>query len=115
MLGAASGAVGILNQGIDLLTRKFSEIIQKKIDFFARFITLVTCVVLVIKGFELTGRVHEQTSSAMGIRMSFVYSAVPVGLFFILVIVSFDTINKFYGHKKINQENSELNFQKIHN
>jgi TRAP-type transport system small permease protein len=104
MLGAAAGAVTILNQGIDLLTKKFSENIQREIDLFARLVTVVTSFILLIKGFELTVRVHDQTSSAIGVRMSFVYVAVPVGLFFIFIIIILDTVNQIYNQRSIKEE-----------
>jgi len=104
MLGAAAGAVTVLNQGIDLLTKKLPLSLQHKIDIFARAITLITSLVLVIKGFELVGRVHDQTSSAMGVRMSLIYAAVPVGLLFFFIIISLDTLNKISNSKNIVEE-----------
>lgn len=95
MLGAAGGAVGLLNQSIDLLTRKLPQWFQKPIDLLARLVTVGTSLVLFFTGWELTGRVYRQTSSALGIRMSYVYAAVPVGLFFIIVLVVLDTWNSY--------------------
>ncbi|GEM_PF-916411 len=95
MLGAAGGAVGILNQSIDLLTEKLPDRAQRAIDVLGRGVTLLTAGLLLVTSWELTGRVYRQTSSALGIRMSYVYAAVPVGLILLMIVLGLDTYNTY--------------------
>lgn len=104
MLGAAAGATGILAQGIDLLTKKFPKYLQTPVDVVARAATLSACAVLIVKGFELTGRVHEQTSSAINVRMSYVYAAVPVGLLFLFIILAVNTFTVYFPRAERSRE-----------
>lgn len=107
MLGAAGGTVKLLNQSIDLFTRKLPQRFQTPIDLFARVVTLGTSTVLFVTGLELTGRVWRQYSSALQIRMSYVYAAVPVGLFFIIVLLLLDTWNSYRKPGAANSPASE--------
>jgi TRAP-type C4-dicarboxylate transport system permease small subunit len=104
MLGAAAGATGILAQGIDLLTKRFPKHLQRPVDVVARAATLIACSVLIIKGFELTRRVHEQTSSALGVRMSYVYAAVPAGILFLFIILAVNTYTVYIPRAERSRE-----------
>lgn len=106
MLGAAAAAEKMFVQAIDVFTRKLPERLQKPIDIMARAITFVTIIVLLVTGIELTGRVFRQTSSALGIRMSYVYTAVPVGLALMALLLLLDTYNTHCQRRQLNVSTS---------
>ena len=66
---------------------------------FRQCIHLLVClllIVLVVYGIELTGMVHAQESPAMEIRMSYVYSAIPVSASLMLISYLFETWDRFF-------------------
>lgn len=92
MLGAAGAMPNILSQVVDFLTKKFPPFLQLVVEVLCRAGTLFVCVLLVVKGIELTRVVHFQTSPAMGVRMSYVYSAVPAGMVLMTVLFVIDSL-----------------------
>ncbi|MCR4425244.1 MAG: TRAP transporter small permease [Firmicutes bacterium] len=78
MLSAAGGLGGSMRQGVDLVTRRLPVKARAVIGILVRLGTVLFCSVLVMWGIELVKIVHYQTSPAMGVPMSWVYSAVPV-------------------------------------
>lgn len=68
-------ALGFL---VDKMQEKYRQVILS----FGSLVTSIFVVILVFKGFELTFDFHRNQSVAMGIPMSFVYAAIPVGSLF---------------------------------
>ncbi len=54
-------------------------------------------LVVIVKGAVLTAIVADQTSPALGLPMSFVYSAIPAGALLMLFFIVADTVEKLLG------------------
>jgi len=108
MLGAAAAAPRIYEQGLDTLVNKFPTKLRQASDILARSITIITIIVLLRYGIQIVGRVHGQTSSVMGVRMSYVYAAIPVGLAFFLVIFTLESLITYRTKEKTYEENKDI-------
>jgi len=65
--------------GVDLLVRTFPGSIQHRLEEGGRLVMGVMLVVLFIAGIKVTAVAHDQQSPALGMAMSYVYMALPVG------------------------------------
>jgi len=79
---------------VDIVFKYFPERVKPFVALGVNLLIFVLLSILIIHGTKLTAMVHTQISPALEIRMSYVYSAIPVacGLMFISLI--FDTIKK---------------------
>lgn len=95
MLGAAATVPKSLNQGIDLVTKRLPANIQLISNLFTRVMMIIFCVILVVKGWELTTIVNLQTSAVMGIPMSVIYVSIPVTSFLMIIILGLDLVTSY--------------------
>ena len=77
------GAVICLREGahisVDLLVQRLSPARQRQVDIAGRVLTAVLLGVVLYSGIQVTQVTHAQASPALGLPMSGVYVAVPVG------------------------------------
>lgn len=96
----------LLGAGIALETRKLHDIdivfnllpkiVQPFISFMINLLALGFLVILVRYGIELLSVTHQQMSSALVIRMSYVYGAVPFAGSLMLISQFFNTMEKYF-------------------
>ena len=65
--------------GVDLLVRSFPGSIQHHLETGGRLVMGIMLAVLFIAGIKVTVVAHDQQSPALGMPMSYVYLALPVG------------------------------------
>lgn len=92
MLGAAATIPKSLTQGIDSLLKRLPRPVQAISNIVTRILMVLFCLLLIVKGWELTTIVHMQTSAVMSIRMSWVYSSIPIAALLMVVILSIDSL-----------------------
>ncbi|MEK4566752.1 TRAP transporter small permease [Alkalihalobacillus sp. FSL R5-0424] len=78
------------HMAIDFVKEKFSETVQKSLNWLIEIVTIVfTFLVMLIGGFQLVLMTWSQTSASLGVPIGLLYSAIPIsGLFIILYSVS---------------------------
>ena len=69
---------------IELLIGKLPKVLHNSFEVVLLSIVAVILAVMLYTGLILLPVVHDQTSSAMGIPMSFIYLSIPVGSAFML-------------------------------
>jgi len=79
---------------VDIVFKYFPERVKPFIALGVNLLIFVLLSILVIHGVELTAMVHTQISPTLEIRMSYVYSAIPVASGLMLMSLLFDTIKK---------------------
>ena len=79
---------------VDIVFNHFPERIKPYAALGVNLLIFVLLSVLIIYGAELTALVHTQISPTLEIRMSYVYSAIPVACSMMLISLIFDTIKK---------------------
>jgi len=77
-LGAAFSFQHGAHIGISMLTDKLPKKVSAIITLLVGILCSVLFVILTVKGFELVGKSANQTSPAMRIPMSYVYSVIPI-------------------------------------
>lgn len=75
---------------IDYFVKKFSPLGRRIVHAAVFLLLLATLGVLVVYGIDITQVVHNQRSSILGLRMSFVYGALPFTAALMLVSILFD-------------------------
>ncbi len=75
---------------IDYFVKKFSIPIQRVINVLIYMILMGTLGVLIVYGIDITAVVDNQVSSVMGLRMSFVYGAMPFAATLMVISLAFD-------------------------
>lgn len=78
--------------GVDLLVKALPTSLQHFLETGGRLLMGVMIVVLLIAGIKITPVTYEQQSPALGIPMSVVYLAVPVGATLMLLELIFQTL-----------------------
>jgi len=77
------GAVVCLREGahlsVDLLVQRLSLARQRQVEITGRVLTTLLLGVVLYSGIQVTRVTHAQESPALGLPMSGVYAAVPVG------------------------------------
>jgi TRAP-type C4-dicarboxylate transport system permease small subunit len=77
------GAVICTREGahlsVDLLVQRFSPARRRQIELTGRVLTTLLLAVVLYSGVRILAVVHAQQSPALGVPMSLVYSAAPVG------------------------------------
>ena len=96
LLGASIAAEKKKFHDIDLGFNLFPESIKPCIELLTHLLICMLLLVLLVYGLKLTGMVHSQESPAMEIRMSYVYSAIPVTAALMLITYSFETWDRFF-------------------
>ncbi|TEU00781.1 MAG: TRAP transporter small permease [Candidatus Stahlbacteria bacterium] len=81
---------------IDIVVNQLPKIVQPFISFIVNLLALGFLVILVRYGIEILSVTHRQMSSALIIRMSYVYGAVPFAGSLMLISQFFNTIEKFF-------------------
>lgn len=81
---------------IDIVFNMLPKIVQPFISFIVNLLALGFLVILVRYGIELLFVTHRQMSSALVIKMSYVYGAVPFAGSLMLISQFFNTIEKFF-------------------
>ena len=81
---------------IDIVFNRLPKIVQPFISFIVNLLALGFLVILVRYGIEILPVTHRQMSSALVIRMSYVYGAVPFAGSLMLISQFFNTIEKFF-------------------
>ncbi len=81
---------------IDIVFNRLPKIVQPFISFIVNLLALGFLVILVRYGIEILSVTHRQMSSALVIRMSYVYGAVPFAGSLMLISQFFNTIEKFF-------------------
>ena len=77
---------------IDIVFNVLPDGLKPVVALCAHLLVCVILGVLVIYGSKLTALVHLQTSPAMEIRMSYIYSAIPFASGMMLISYTFETI-----------------------
>ena len=93
-LGAAVAFRRRAHLGIDLLATALEKRTRngaRYLDFMLSFAILVLSVYLTVRGVQMSQRVVRQLSSALNIRMSWIYSSVPAG-FLLIALFSIERI-----------------------
>ncbi len=86
LLGAAVALGRGAHLGIDYFVGKMSEKMRRRTEVFAFFcIALFSLLVMFVGGIELvhSNLVLGQTSPALGVKMGYVYLAIPISGFFL--------------------------------
>ena len=96
LLGAAIAAEKRKLHDIDLGFNKLPEGVKPFVEFVTHVLVCALLLVLLIYGIKLTAMVHSQESPAMEIRMSYVYSAIPVSAALMLITYTFETWDRFF-------------------
>jgi len=78
-LGAEVCLRGEGHIGVDLLVRGLPTNVQRCLDKWGKLLMGVMLLAVLISGIKVTVVAHDQQSPALGIPMSCVYLAVPVG------------------------------------
>lgn len=91
LMGAAIAAEKRTLHDIDLIFNYFPETVKPFVNLLAHVLVCVMLLVLMVYGSELTVMVHTQESPAMEIRMSYVYSAIPVASTLMLITYLYET------------------------
>jgi TRAP-type C4-dicarboxylate transport system permease small subunit len=77
------GAVICLREGthlsVDLLVQRLSPLHRRRLEIVGGMLTASLLGVVLYSGIQVTQVTHAQASPALGLPMSIVYSAVPVG------------------------------------
>lgn len=81
---------------IDIVFNMLPKIVQPFISFIVNLLALGFLVILVRYGIELLFVTHRQMSSALVIKMSYVYGAVPFAGSLMLISQFFNTMEKFF-------------------
>lgn len=81
---------------IDIVFNLLPKIVQPFISFIVNLLALGFLVILVRYGIELLSVTHQQMSSALVIRMSYVYGAVPFAGSLMLISQFFNTMEKYF-------------------
>lgn len=81
---------------IDIVFNRLPNVVQPFISFIVNLLAFGFLTIIVIYGIELLSVTHQQMSSALRIRMSYVYSAVPLAGSLMLISQFFNTIEKFF-------------------
>lgn len=81
---------------IDIVFNMLPKIVQPFISFMINLLALGFLVILVLYGIELLSVTHQQMSSALVIRMSYVYGAVPFAGSLMLISQFFNTMEKYF-------------------
>lgn len=81
---------------IDIVFNLLPKIVQPFISFMINLLALGFLVILVRYGIELLSVTHQQMSSALVIRMSYVYGAVPFAGSLMLISQFFNTMEKYF-------------------
>jgi TRAP-type C4-dicarboxylate transport system permease small subunit len=63
---------------IDFFVKKFPAVVQRLISGAVFIVLLGTCWVLIKYGYDFTLAVHNQRSSVLGIRISYIYMSLPI-------------------------------------
>ena len=102
MLGAAGVIPKSLTQGIDILVNKLPTSVQVVLGLIIRSLIVAFCLLLIIKGYELTKITHIQKSAVIGFPMSYAYFSVPFSAALMIIILCLDSI---ITYKKLLEEN----------
>lgn len=81
---------------IDIVFNRLPNVIKPFIAFITNLLALGFLAILTLYGIELLSVTHHQMSSALVIRMSYVYSAVPFAGGLMLISQLFNTIEKLF-------------------
>jgi TRAP-type C4-dicarboxylate transport system permease small subunit len=68
-----------IHAAVDLLVKTLPPRVQRVVWRIGQTLVAIFLIGLLISGIHITRVAHDQLSPALGIPMSFVYSAVPVG------------------------------------
>lgn len=101
-LGAAFSFQYGAHIGIELITRKLSNIMAMVAQVIVCLLSSALFALFVVKGIELVVSSANQSSPALSIPMSYVYSIIPIsGVLMILnvVDVSMKRVNKLRGEQ----------------
>lgn len=96
LMGAAIAAEKKKLHDIDIGYNLLSDAVKPFVSLAAHLLICLLLIVLLIYGIELTQMVHAQESPAMEIRMSYVYSAIPVSASLMLISYLFETWDRFF-------------------
>lgn len=78
------------HMAIDFIKEKFSERIQKGLNWMIEIVTIIfSLAVMIVGGLQLVFITWSQTSASLGVPVGFLYSAIPLsGLFIILYSIT---------------------------
>ena len=96
LMGAAIAAEKKKLHDIDLGYNLLADTVKPFVSLASHLLICLLLIVLLIYGIELTQMVHAQESPAMEIRMSYVYSAIPVSASLMLISYLFETWDRFF-------------------
>ena len=96
LLGASIAAEKKKLHDIDLGFNLLPDSIKPFVELLTHLLICVFLLILMVYGLKLTGMVHPQESPAMEIRMSYVYSAIPVTAALMFITYSFETWDRFF-------------------
>ena len=96
LMGASIAAEKKKLHDIDLGYNLLPDSVKPFVSLAAHLMVCMLLIVLLVYGIELTQLVHTQESPAMEIRMSYVYSAIPVCASLMLISYLFETWDRFF-------------------
>ena len=96
LLGAGIALERRRLQDIDIVFNLLPNVIKPFIAFIINLLALGFLAILTLYGLELLPVTHHQMSSALVIRMSYVYSAVPFAGSLMLISQLFNTIETLF-------------------
>ncbi|MDF1616858.1 TRAP transporter small permease [Petrocella sp. FN5] len=85
--------------GVDILTRKFSDVIQYYLKLFCNVLIIVVLFIFIVYGFNLSISSWQRSFQTLPISYSFVTLSLPVGSIFMLMS-SFTNIYKNHINRK---------------
>ena len=107
LLGSITALIDEQHFAVDFLADNLGARSSLLLRIVGDVVMVAVLYVLVFYGWQLTGRVSGQLSSALRIPMSYVYAAVPVASLFMLLFVVWDAIKSVT--KLVTQQTSPTN------
>lgn len=90
---SSAGAIGsILEQNIDFFIHKLPRGFQNIIFIFIRLIVIFVSLYFIKYGIDFVIISHDQISSSLKLPMSYIYSAIPIGFFLILLMTVLESL-----------------------
>jgi len=93
--------------GVDIVTRKLSQAVKKKLDIIIFCLIALFGIFMMWHGYDIAIRMYRQMSAGIGISMFYVYIIIPFsGLLFLLFSIELIT-KRISGYKKEDTKEKE--------
>lgn len=105
-LGISTGVKRGTHIGIDVVVKALPEGLQKYVRIFTIWLMIIFFGVLTYYGLILVGKTYAQLSVSLGVRLSWIYAAIPVcGIISIMHLFN-NFLEEIFGAKELLEEPS---------